>query len=151
MIVLFRQSRPARWAICSRIADVTASPLEFKRTNTILYCRRWSETARFYKEQMGLPVSFENEWFIEFKVTETGCLSIANAARATVDAVEGQGVTLTWQVSDLARAKQFLNDRGISSTPIQHKWGAQVLYFYDPEGHRIELWAEGSEQTEQVA
>ncbi|MBK8899898.1 MAG: VOC family protein [Anaerolineaceae bacterium] len=117
------------------------SLIEPKRTNTILYCRNWQATVDFYRDQLGLPVVFANDWFVEFELTSTSFLSIANAARATIEAVHGQGITLTWQVDDVAASKARLAAQGIATTPIQHKWQAQVCYCTDPEGHRLELWA----------
>lgn len=116
-----------------------------RRTNTILYCRLWHDTIHFYRDQLALPVVFANDWFVEFALTGTSFLSIANAARATVDAVQGQGITLTWQVGDVAAARAALTARGIAVTPIQPKWGSQVCYCTDPEGHRLELWQAGAE------
>jgi catechol-2,3-dioxygenase len=127
---------------------MTDSMFNFERTNTILYCRRWLETVGFYKTQLCLPVSFENDWFVEFRLTDTTYLSIADSARTSVQDVQGQGVTLTWKVPNLAQAKQRLDDQGIVTTAIQPKWGAQVLYCHDPEGHRIELWADHHRQAE---
>ena len=115
--------------------------LGLERTNTILYCREWRATVRFYRERLSLPVSFENEWFVEFQLTEDSYLSIANAARATIRDVEGQGITLSWSVPDLAQTRQRLSLRGITVTPIQHKWGAHLFYCHDPEGHRLEFWS----------
>jgi len=111
-----------------------------RRTNTILYCHHWQATVDFYRDQLALPVIFANDWFVEFALTDTSFLSIANAARATIDAVQGQGITLTWQVDDVAASKARLEQHGIATTPIQHKWQAQVCYCTDPEGHRLELW-----------
>ncbi|MCB0016156.1 MAG: VOC family protein [Anaerolineales bacterium] len=119
------------------------SLLGFECTNTILYCRHWAETAHFYETKLCLPVSFENDWFIEFRLTDGTFLSIANAVRTSIDDVQGQGVTLAWKVPNLGRAKQLLEDRGITTTVIQQKWNAQVFYLFDPEGHRIELWTDG--------
>lgn len=112
-----------------------------RRTNTILYCHRWQETVNFYRDRLRLPVVFANDWFVEFELTAASFLSIANAARATIDAVQGQGITLTWQVDDVAACKTLLAAQGITTTPIQHKWQAQMCYCTDPEGHRLELWA----------
>lgn len=116
------------------------SLIEPKRTNTILYCHLWSETVSFYKDWLKLPVAFANEWFVEFQLTETSYLSIANAARATIAAVHGQGVTLTWEVADVAALKAELEKMGITTTPLKRKWNALVLYCSDPEGHRLEFW-----------
>ena len=116
------------------------SQIALQRTNTILYCRRWLETVHFYKNQMGLPVVFENDWFVEFRLTDTSFLSIADSARATISDVQGQGMTLTWQVTSLASIKAYLKAQGIATTPVQRKWNALVFYCTDPEGHRLEFW-----------
>lgn len=134
------------YRIGSKLKETMVHPLiDFERTNTILYCRHWAKTARFYKTKLCLPVSFENDWFVEFRLTDRAFLSIANAARASIHDVQGQGVTLTWKVPNLRQTKQLLNDRGITTTAIRHKWNAWVFYFTDPEGHRIELWADDGE------
>jgi catechol 2,3-dioxygenase-like lactoylglutathione lyase family enzyme len=112
-----------------------------QRTNTILYCRHWMETVNFYKRILCLPVAFENDWFVEFQLTDNSFLSIANSARSTISDVQGQGVTLTWEVMDLEKAKENLETQGIVTTPLQRKWNARVFYCQDPEGHRLEFWA----------
>lgn len=119
-----------------------------KRANTILYCQQWTETVHFYK-QLGFLITFENDWFVEFQLTDTSFLSIANSARATISAVEGQGVTLTWEVMDVEKTQAHLETVGIATTPIQRKWGALSCYCHDPEGHRLEFWANenGSEES----
>lgn len=45
------------------------------------------ETVHFYNKRMSLPVAFENDWFVEFQLTDTSFLSIANSARATISDV----------------------------------------------------------------
>lgn len=117
-----------------------------KRSNTILYCRYWMETVHFYKNQLCFPVAFENDWFVEFQLTSTSYLSIANAARATIADVKGQGVTLTWEVTDIEKAKVNLEMQDIVTTPIRHKWGALSFYCSDPEGHRLEFWAQANKK-----
>jgi catechol 2,3-dioxygenase-like lactoylglutathione lyase family enzyme len=120
--------------------------ITLNRTNIVLYCRRWQETVLFYREQLAFPVSFENDWFVEFVLTGDTYLSVADSRRASVRDVHGQGITFTWRVADLAAAQAQLTRRGIETTAIRRRWGALVLYCYDPEGHRLELWQEiGSE------
>lgn len=129
----------------STTADVPGPPLvEVVRTNTILYCRAWDRTVRFYRDDLALPVMHESEWFVEFRVAGTSFLSVADSARATIDDVEGQGVTLSWQVADLAATRERLLDRGLDPSDVRDVWNARACYLFDPEGHRIELWAEGS-------
>lgn len=120
--------------------------ITLQRTNTILYCRRWMETVHFYKRILCLPIAFENDWFVEFQLADTSFLSIANSTRATISDVQGQGVTLTWEVTDLEKAKEQLEIQGIITTPIQNKWNALVFYCRDPEGHRLEFWVNKSEK-----
>ncbi len=112
-----------------------------QRTNTILYCAQWAATVAFYRDQLRLPITHATDWFIEFHLGATAYLSIADSRRATIPAVAGAGITLSWQVADVATIGARLQGLGIVTTPLKAKWGAQVLYFHDPEGHRIELWA----------
>jgi catechol 2,3-dioxygenase-like lactoylglutathione lyase family enzyme len=108
----------------------------------VLYCERWDETVAFYQSGLGLTVAFRNDWFVEFQLTTSSYLSIADAARATVDSVEGRGVTLTWRVPDLGEARSLLAASGVATTDTRRRWGADVFYCHDPEGHRIELWSD---------
>ncbi|MEZ4729531.1 MAG: VOC family protein [Caldilineaceae bacterium] len=123
------------------MTDERQQPLfAVQRTNTILYCETWTATVAFYREQLGLPITHATDWFVEFQVGEATYLSIADSTRATIPPANGAGITLSWQVAEIALIQQRLNDLGIITTPLKKKWGAQVLYFHDPEGHRIELW-----------
>ena len=115
-----------------------------QRTNTILYCRRWAATVQFYRDQLRLPVAFENDWFVEFQLNAAAYLSVADAARASIAAVDGQGITLAWQVHNLEAVRAHLLEQGIAATPLRRRWDAWVFYCHDPEGHRLEFWADVS-------
>jgi catechol 2,3-dioxygenase-like lactoylglutathione lyase family enzyme len=117
--------------------------LQLHRTNAILYCQNWEATVAFYRETLGLSISFASDWFVEFALHDGAHLSIADAARASIAAVGGQGITLAWQVEELAAVREELEAAGVAVTPIKRRWGAWVCYCRDPEGHRIELWEEG--------
>ena len=109
--------------------------------NTILYCRHWLANVQFYRDVLGLQVSHETDWFVEFKITENSFVSIADVDRATIDDCHGSGVTLSWQVDDLGLVRDRLLEKGVAIGPVRKKWGAHVCYFKDPEGYRIELWS----------
>lgn len=79
----------------------TANELNIERSNTVLYCAKWASTVEFYRVQIALPVEFENDWFVEFCLGNSSYLSVADSSRASIDDVAGQGITLTWRVSDL--------------------------------------------------
>jgi hypothetical protein len=44
--------------------------LAFKSANTILYCKKWQETVVFYRDNLGLPINFASDWFVEFHLGE---------------------------------------------------------------------------------
>lgn len=111
-----------------------------ERSNVVLYCRHWQATVTFYRRQIGLPVAFENDWFVEFSLNAETFVSVADSRRASIKDVQGQGVTLTWRVGNIQAARAELQGRAVHVTPIRRRWGSLVCYFRDPEGHRIELW-----------
>ena len=110
--------------------------------NTILYCDAFMETVEFYRRFLRLQVSFANQWFVEFRLADRATMSIVDAARATVPAVEGKGMTLSLRVSDLDDLRQRLTELGIPATDISRRFGSRVFDMHDPEGHRIEFWTE---------
>ena len=112
---------------------------KIKRTNTILYCRNWDAMVRFYRDVLNFVIHHQTDWFVEFQVGDT-YLSIANAACASIQSADGNGITLSWQVEDVESAYYLLNELGVKTGRIKGIWGAKVFYFFDPEGHRIELW-----------
>lgn len=116
--------------------------LNLESTNTILYCHRWPETVDFYRHRLKLPITFSSDWFVEFQLTATAHLSIADAHRATIKTGNGAGLTLAFQVENADHIWQYLHDRGLALGPLKdHPWGARVFYFFDPEGHRLEIWS----------
>lgn len=117
-----------------------ADPL-FNLSNTILYCERWRETVDFYRGVLGLPVSAEKDWFIEFQLTETSFVSVADAARASIDSSTGRGITLTLQVDNVDAVHARLTEAGVAAGEVRaHPWGAIGFFCRDPEGYRLEFW-----------
>ncbi|MDN3509952.1 MAG: VOC family protein [Candidatus Jettenia sp. CY-1] len=110
--------------------------------NTILYCRCWQETVAFYRDTLGFPITFRNDWFIEFKVNDCARLSVANEKRATIKSANGQGLTLAFQVDKADEAWQWLFAKGIRIGKIaDHPWGGRSFFLFDPEGNRLEIWS----------
>ena len=115
--------------------------IKIKTTNTILYCKKWKQTVSFYRSLLNLPVLTSLDWFIEFKISDTSRLSIADELKTSIKSNEGKGITLTFEVDDIQNTHSNLVQLGLENIVIKdHSWGAQVIHIYDPEGNRIEFW-----------
>ena len=115
-------------------------------TNIILYCSKWHGTVNFYRNRLELPVTFESDWLVEFRLTDTSHVSIADERRATIKSGQGTDITLTMQVQDADIVWRRLRAAGMAVGEVRdHAWGARVFYFRDPEGHRLEIWSKQSE------
>jgi predicted enzyme related to lactoylglutathione lyase len=130
--------RPFRY---EPVRDTKKEPMNIHRTNTILYCKRWAATVAFYRDRIRLPVLLQNAWFVEFRLTGNGCLSVADAARTSINSAGGAGITLSWQVDDIDCWYDRMVSDGIDVSPIAVIWGARAFHLFDPEGNRIELWS----------
>ena len=115
--------------------------MKIKATNTILYCRNWEATVKFYTTSLKLPVLSSTEWFVEFKLNERSRVSVADEARTSVKSGEGKGLTLSLQVDDIEQTRAELMEAGITPTPVREVWGSKAIYIHDPEGNRLEFWS----------
>lgn len=115
--------------------------MQIETVNIILYCTKWEETVAFYQKTLGLPILTATDWFVEFRLSETSRLSVANEERTSIKSGGGRGITIGLQVPDAPAARDHFVEQGLNPTEIKEVWGAQVFYIFDPEGHRIELWS----------
>lgn len=110
--------------------------------NTILYCNRWRACVEFYGAGIGLRETFRSDWFVEFEVTETARISIADAGRASMGSAGGRGVTVTFRVADIRAARAELVAIGLEPDDVRiHPWNAELFHVFDPDGNRVEFWA----------
>jgi predicted enzyme related to lactoylglutathione lyase len=115
--------------------------MHIKSANIILYCKKWEETVAFYRTGLTLPITTSTEWFVEFKLTESSRLSVADESRTSIKSGSGQGITIGLQVRDIKAHRTRLEDAGLNPTAIKEIWGAKAFYVFDPEGNRIEFWS----------
>jgi len=88
-------------------------------------CKKWAETVAFYRERLGLPVNFANDWFFEFCLTDGSRLSIADESRASVKSCGGLGITLALETDSIETVWADLAESGPAPTEIkEHPWGA---------------------------
>ncbi len=110
--------------------------------NTILYCRRFEATVRFYRDGLSFTPVLVKPWFVEFAVNALSRISVADESRASVKSSGGLGVTLTFQLADLDAFHARLTASGFEPGRIMsHPWGARLFHILDPEGHRLEFWS----------
>lgn len=110
--------------------------------NTILYCADFDATVVFYRDLLGLEVTFCNEWFVEFRLGDRTTLSIADASRTTIPPADGKGMTLSLKVEDLDDLRRRLSTLGIKTTEVSERFSSRVFDIHDPEQHRIEFWGD---------
>lgn len=115
--------------------------MHIESSNIILYCKKWEETVTFYQSGLRLPIIARNEWFVEFKLTDTSRLSVADESRTTIKSSSGSGITIGLQVADIAKAHAQFVAASLNPTEVKKIWGAKVFYVFDPEGNRIEFWS----------
>jgi len=112
-----------------------------KTANTILYCGKFKKTVEFYRDHLKLPVNFSTDWFVEFCLSATSRLSIADEKHASIKSCRGKGITLALEVENIDKTWEDIDKAGLNPTGIRkHAWNARVFYLFDPEGHRIEIW-----------
>ena len=109
--------------------------------NTIIYCRNWSESVAFYRDELKFEISFTNDWFVEFKLNEAACLSVVDASRAWVGPSSGEGVMVSLKVGNLVDVYMEMESLGLDPTPVEEVWGSEVFSIFDPEGVRLEFWS----------
>lgn len=115
--------------------------LAIVRTNTILYCERWTDTVAFYRDTLDLTVTHTTEWFVEVHLSGSAHLSLTDASQTSIAPSHGAGITLSWQVADLATTRSTLVAAGLAVTAIAARWNSSYVELNDPEGTRIELWS----------
>jgi catechol 2,3-dioxygenase-like lactoylglutathione lyase family enzyme len=124
------------------LPDYRSHSMKILAANTIIYCKNWQDSVHFYRDVLGLAISFQkDDWFIEFVVNGAAHLSIADAARCTIPPGSGVGLTLSFFVQDLRGTEAIFKEHNIATTPIKAQgWRAPYFYVNDPEGTRIEFW-----------
>ena len=95
----------------------------------------------FYQTGLKLPITVSTEWFVEFKLTGTSRLSVADESHTSIKSGSGKGLTIGLQVVDLVTTHSQLKGAELNPTAIKDVWGAKAFYVFDPEGNRLEFWS----------
>jgi len=101
---------------------------------------------RFYHHVMGLPIACERAGWIQFQVGDTGLdlrpldekLSDGRAGRPAVQL----GIRVRYD--QIHACYEELKARGVEvlEPPSDQGWGHRTLFFADPEGNLLEMYAD---------
>lgn len=116
---------------------------------TVIFARQMTEMKKFYGETLGFSVVRElgPQW-IEYRVG-SNILALTERGLMFNDAAPPVGVLsvqLAFRVSpgEVAQVAELLKAKGIkiSSGPTDQPWGHRTLFFRDPDGNVLEIYAE---------
>jgi lactoylglutathione lyase len=112
----------------------------------ILLCDDLPEMKRFYQEVMAFPVYQELENWVELRVGAT-LLTLRRRGRP-YDGEGGAGASLqlAFRVApdevEPCYQELLAHDVEIIEAPMDKAWGHRTLFFKDPEGNILEIYAE---------
>jgi len=112
----------------------------------VLQCQDIQATRKFYRDVMGLPIAYERADWIQFQVGATGLvlrpldggLRDRRAERPTVQ------LGFRFRYDEITACYEDLKARGVEmlEPPSDQGWGHCTLFFRDPEGNLVEIYAE---------
>ena len=119
--------------------------------HTVILCDRLAETSAFYRDVMGVPVEVDQESWVSFRVGGTllslrrrGVWSVGDDGPFTAGSAS---VQLAFRVPppavEAAHAELVAHGVPILRPPTDlPAWRHHTLFFRDPEGNVIEIYAE---------
>lgn len=116
---------------------------------TVIYARQMAAMREFYEDVMRFPLHRElSPRWIEYRVGST-ILALATAGGRFDDPAPPVGalsLQLAFRVAphEVALCAETLASRGVAivSSPTDHAFGHRTLFFRDPDGNVLEIYAE---------
>ena len=112
----------------------------FSEQITFLYCSNLEETASFYQNLLGLPLTLDQGACRIFRVTESAYIGLCHCGEERT--VTRDGVTFTFVCEDVDGWHEKLAAAGIEIVDpprIREAFGIYRFFARDPEGHLIEF------------
>lgn len=108
----------------------------------ILFVRDLDEARGYYHDLLGLPISYESDWFISFRIGTCALLS-CNGRRDDYRRFGARpgGVRIEIRVDDVDAEHRRLSDLGVpfDFEPEDMPWGLRSCGSRDPEGYAVWL------------
>ena len=115
---------------------------------TVLPCSDMEGMKKFYWEIMGLEIDYEREDWIEFGL-DHAALALRHRGDHLFPPTNNRShpsVQLAFcvQYSDVDLWQEWLSTKGVDilEPPRNREWGHRTLYFHDPAGTVLEIYAE---------
>jgi len=111
----------------------------------VLHCRDVQAAREFYRQVMGLPISQERADRIQFQVGASALVSRPCDEGPHARRAEGLPVQLGFRVRnhEVDACYEHLKAAGVEvlEPPNDQGWGRRTLFFKDPEGNLLEVYA----------
>jgi catechol 2,3-dioxygenase-like lactoylglutathione lyase family enzyme len=116
---------------------------------TVVFVRDMAAMRRFYEDVIGFPLLRElSPGWIEYRVG-TNTLTLAKPSRTAKDAATPEGsaslqLAFKVAVSEVDRCADELVHQGVTllSPPTDQVFGHRTLFFRDPDGNLLEVFAD---------
>ncbi|MDJ0945652.1 MAG: VOC family protein [Kiloniellales bacterium] len=112
----------------------------------VLPCRDLRAARRFYRDVLGFDIVYERADWIRFQIGTTALALRPLDGAFEGRRVEGPAVQLAFRVGqdEVDACYEELKACGVEvlDPPRDQTWGHRTLYFTDPEGNVLEVYAE---------
>jgi catechol 2,3-dioxygenase-like lactoylglutathione lyase family enzyme len=112
----------------------------------VLHCRDLQAARTFYHHVMGLPIAYERADWVQFQIGGTGLVLRPLDGGPHDRRVEQSTVQLGLRVryEEINECYEELTARGVEvlKPPNDQGWGHRTLFFVDPEGNLLEIYAD---------
>ncbi len=120
----------------------------------VLPCRDLQAARRFYRDMMGFTITYERADWIKFQIGATALALRPLDGPFSQRHCDGPAVQLAFQVAypEVDSCYGELSRRGVEviDPPRDQSWGHRTLFFSDPEGNVLEIYADIPEVEEEA-
>ncbi len=117
----------------------------------VLPCRDLQRSRRFYCDVMGFAIEYKRTDWVKFRVGATALALRPEDGLFARRRVEGPAVQLAFRVGydevDRCHEELLAHGSDVIEPPSDKDWGHRTLFFADPDGNILEIYADLSESA----